>query len=423
MRASGWRGLMVFCLSRTAPIVSQTYNRRMKAHRRLLEHSLLAAAQQLPIVLLTGPRQAGKTTLVRACFADKPYVNLEALDSREFASDDPRGFLAQFPEGAVLDEVQQVPSLFSYLQVLADENPRPGRFILTGSENLSLSQSVTQSLAGRVAVRNLLPLAYTELQQFPNHPARLWEVVLAGGFPRPFAVGMDAGEWLEGYIGTYVERDVRRLANLGDLSAFQTFMRLTAGRTGQEVNLSRLGNDAGVSHNTARHWLSLLEAGFLIWQLPPWFTNYTSRWVKAPKLHFTDSGLVCALLGIHTAQQLEFHPLRGAIFETWVVGEIMKYRLQHNRPARSVFHLRQTRGVEVDVLIEEANELTAVEVKSGQTVARDFFDNLTAFEKQLAENATPISLKQQRLVYGGEASQLRLGVQVMPWNRLGEYQW
>jgi len=395
----------------------------MKTYKRDLESSLLAAAKQLPLVLLTGPRQSGKTTLSRACFPDKPYVNLEALDQREFAREDPRGFLAQFPEGAVLDEVQQVPELFSYLQVLVDENPQPGQFVLTGSENLSLSQSVSQSLAGRVAIRHLLPLSYAELSQFPNAPTSLWQVVLAGGYPRPFQAGMDSGNWLQDYIATYMERDVRRLANLGDLSTFQNFMRLAAGRTGQEINLSRLGSDAGVSHNTIRHWLSLLEAGFLIWQIPPWFSNYTSRWVKSPKLHFVDSGLVCALLGIRTVEQLEFHPLRGAIFETWVTSEIMKYRAAHHLPMRSVFHLRQTRGVEVDVVIEDANTMTAVEIKSGQTIAKTFFDNLNKLDQQFKENNASITLKNQRIVYGGETSQLRHGVQVIPWNKLMDYEW
>lgn len=395
----------------------------MNIYKRHLENSLLAGAKQLPIVLLTGPRQSGKTTLSRACFPDKPYVNLEALDHREFAADDPRGFLAQFPEGAILDEVQQVPSLFSYLQVMVDDNPQPGRFILTGSENLSLSQSVSQSLAGRVAIRHLLPLSYAELCQFPNAPTSLWQVVLAGGYPRPIQIGLDPSEWLQDYIATYIERDVRRLANLGDLSAFQNFMRLAAGRTGQEINLSRLGNDAGVSHNTIRHWLSLLEAGFLVWQIPPWFANYNSRWVKAPKLHFVDSGLVCALLGIRTVEQLEFHPLRGAIFETWVLSEIMKYRASANLPLRSVFHLRQTRGVEVDIVVEEANAITAVEVKSSQTIARTFFKNLNALSAQFDENQAPIKLDAQRIVYGGEISQLRHGVQVVPWNKLADYPW
>lgn len=395
----------------------------MKIYKRDLENSLLAASKQLPIVLLTGPRQSGKTTLSRACFPNKPYINLEALDQREFANEDPRGFLAQFPDGAVLDEVQQVPSLFSYLQVIVDENPEPGQFILTGSENLSLSQSVSQSLAGRVAIRHLLPLSFAELSRFPNTPTSLWQAVLLGGYPRPFQADMDSGNWLQDYIATYIERDVRRLANLGDLSAFQNFMRLAAGRTGQEVNLSRLGSDAGVSHNTIKHWLSLLEAGFLIWQIPPWSTNYTSRWVKSPKLHFVDSGLVCALLGIRTVEQLEFHPLRGAIFETWVTSEIMKYRSAKHLPMRSVFHLRQTRGVEVDIIIEEANALTAIEVKSGQTIAKTFFNNLNKLEQQFEENNSSLMLKNQRIIYGGETSQLRHGVQVVPWNKLMDYEW
>src|SRR5699024_2323044 len=220
----------------------------MHTQPRHLAPELLDTAAGLPILLITGPRQSGKTTLARACFPTKPYSNLEALDTREFARLDPRGFLAQYPDGAILDEVQHVPELLSYLQVLVDEDPMPGRFILTGSENLSLSRGVSQSLAGRVAIRTLLPMTYAELSAFPDAPTDLWQTVWAGGYPRIHAGGLNAGRWLTDYIATYVERDVRHLAQIGDWATFRTFMRLAAGRTAQELNLSSLGNDCGVSH-------------------------------------------------------------------------------------------------------------------------------------------------------------------------------
>lgn len=380
------------------------------------------AAAGLPVVLITGPRQSGKTTLARGCFPDKPYVNLEALDTREFARLDPRGFLAQYPDGAVLDEIQHTPDLLSYLQVLVDANPAPGRFILTGSENLSLSRGVAQSLAGRVAVRILLPLSRDELREFPHAPTALWPSVWAGGYPRIFANGLDAGQWLAGYIITYVERDVRNLSQLGNWSTFRTFMRLVAGRTSQELNLSSLGNDCGVSHNTIREWLSLLEASYILYRLPPWHANLNLRWIKSPKLHFVDSGLACALLGIRSPEQLTTHPLRGALFETWAVGEILKHRLNLGRPPDALFHMRQTRGLEVDVIIDEAAGLTATEVKSTATPGSTQYANLLRLREQLVE-AHADRPPRLRLIHGGTATQTIQGVEMIAWNTVDQHAW
>lgn len=397
----------------------------MHAKPRDLAPQLLDAAAGLPILLITGPRQSGKTTLARNCFPTKPYSNLEALDTREFAQLDPRGFLAQYPDGAILDEVQHVPELLSYLQVLVDEDPRPGRFILTGSENLSLSRGVSQSLAGRVAIRTLLPLAYTELAAFPDAPGNLWPAVWAGGYPRIHANGLNASHWLVDYITTYVERDVRHLAQIGDWATFRTFMRLAAGRTGQELNLSSLGNDCGVSHNTIRQWLSVLEAGFIIHRLPPWHSNLNLRWIKSPKLHFLDSGLVCALLGIREPDQLATHPLRGAIFETWATGEILKNRLNRGLPAEAMFHMRQTRGLEVDVLIDEGGQLTAAEFKSAATPNTAQYANLLRFRDQMKtrRNEQYSSAPELRMIYGGTEASTRQGVKLVPWTSIADHQW
>ncbi len=397
----------------------------MQAKPRQLAPQLLDAAAELPILLITGPRQSGKTTLARTCFPIKPYVNLEALDTREFAQLDPRGFLAQFPAGAILDEVQHVPELLSYLQVVVDEDPTPGRFILTGSENLSLSQDVSQSLAGRVAIRTLLPLAYAELAAFPGSPSGLWPTVWAGGYPRIHANKLDAGRWLVDYITTYVERDVRHLARIGDWTTFRTFMRLVAGRTGQELNLSSLGNDCGVSHNTIRQWLSVLEAGFIIHRLPPWHGNLNLRWIKSPKLHFLDSGVVCALLGIREPDQLATHPLRGAIFETWATGEILKYRLNRGLTADAMFHMRQTRGLEVDTLIDEGGRLTAAEIKSAATPSSSQYANLLRFREQMASNPGKQHPRapELRLIYGGTEASTRQGIQLVPWKNIADQRW
>jgi len=388
---------------------------------RTLGRRLRALSRAFPVVTVTGPRQSGKTTLCRATFPAKPYASLEAPDVRAFAREDPRGFLAQYPAGAVLDEVQRAPDLLSYVQTIVDENPARGRFILTGSANFALLESVSQSLAGRTALLNLLPLGLEEVRRFGSIPADLYEVLWRGSFPAVFDRGLDPRDWYSAYVGTYLERDVRTLLAVGDLQAFQTFLRLAAGRVAQLVNLSALGSDAGVTHNTARAWLSVLEASFVAWRLPAFHANVSKRLIRTPKLHFVDTGLVCFLLGIRSADDLREHPLRGPIFETWVASEILKARAHRGGHGGLSFFQDRT-GREVDVLVEEGRSVTAVEVKSGQTIAADASRGLRAFDAVNAGSVTPRRVA-HRLVYGGALRQRRSGIDIVPWSFVDGCSW
>lgn len=388
---------------------------------RILETRLRELASKFPIVTITGPRQSGKTTLCRALFRDKPYISLEAPDVQAYARTDPRGFLADNSEGAVLDEVHRVPELLSYLQPLVDEQPTRGRFILTGSANFSLLQSLGQSLAGRTALLELLPLSLEEIRRFPEPPGDLWTLLWRGSYPALYDRGLEAGDWYPSYVSTYLERDVRTILAVGDLLAFQTFLRLCAGRLAQLVNFSSLAADAGVTHNTARAWLSVLEAGYVAWRLPPFHANLSKRLVKTPKLHFVDTGLACYLLGIRSADQLREHPLRGAIFETWVASEILKSRIHRGLPS-SLSFFRDRKGSEVDLIVEDGRTLLAVETKSGQTVAADFFAGLESFRALTAESQPALHPK-NFLVYGGAESQKRSAAEVVSWSDLDRCEW
>lgn len=388
---------------------------------RELEPRLRRLATKFPIVTVTGPRQSGKTTLCRAVFPDKPYVSLEAPDVREFARRDPRRFLAERRDGAVLDEVHRVPELLSYLQPMVDELRGAGRFVLTGSANFALLHSIGQSLAGRTALLELLPLSLAEVRRFPAPPTDLRELLWRGSAPAVYDRGLTPDEWYPSYVATYAERDVRAILNVGDLTAFQTFLRLCAGRTGQLVNLSALGADAGVTHATARAWLSVLDAGYVAWRLPPFHANVTSRLVKTAKLHFFDTGIICYLLGIRSPSQLRDHPLRGAIFETWVAAEIRKVRVHRGLPPNLSF-FRDRKGNEVDLVIERAGELLAIDTKSGHTVADDFFAGLRAFASLLAAGR-PRRRVRPFVVYGGEEAQDRSAGTVVPWSHLDARDW
>ena len=303
--------------------------------------------------------------------------------------------------------------LLSYLQNDLDERSEPGRFILTGSQHFGLSHSISQTLAGRCGILILLPLSIGELLAFPNAPKDLFSVLCQGAYPRIFDQNIPAHQWLADYITTYVQRDVREVVNVGDLQAFSSFLKLCAGRTAQEINLSAIGGDAGVSHKTVRSWLSVLETSYIIHRLPAWHINVRKQVVKAPKLHFIDSGLACHLLGIREPEQLYHHPLRGAIFESWVVAEIFKAHV-HSGDQPRIFHYRETRGIEIDLLIDRFQGMDAIEIKSGATISRDFFKNLERFHDRL-NKASSERLLSKNIVYGGDTKQKRSTVQVLPW--------
>jgi predicted AAA+ superfamily ATPase len=375
-------------------------------------------ARYYPVVTLTGPRQSGKTTLCRQVFPDKPYRSLEPLETRTYAREDPRGFMAEFPDGAVLDEVQRAPDLLGYLQDLVDQDPRPGRFILTGSQHFGLAEGISQSLAGRTAVLHLLPPSLGELHRFPDPPRNLFDTLFTGAYPRIHDQGIAPDRWLADYLATYVQRDVRMVLNVGDLDTFVGFLRLCAGSAGQELNLSRLSVDAGIAQPTARAWLSVLETSFILCRIPAWHTHLRKRVVKTPKVHFFDSGLLCHLLGIQTPDQIRSHPLRGAIFESWVASEVMKQRY-HLGLQPSVFHFREVSGLEVDLLVQDGPEMILLEAKSGQTMDSSFLGNLKQLVEHLRETQ-PAGHWNPVLVYGGGQAQTRQGARVLPWSSIEE---
>ena len=381
---------------------------------RDLAPNLVRAASQLPAMTLTGPRQSGKTTLCRSLFPQHPYVTLEAPDVRAFAMEDPRAFLAQFPKGAVIDEVQRVPDLLSYLQGIIDADPVPGRWILTGSQNLSLLESISQSLAGRTAIHHLLPLTRGEVGRFARPPKSLEETLFAGGYPRIFDRNLDPVEWLRSYVATYLERDVRTISNVGDLATFQRFVELCAGRTAQLLNYSSLANDCAISQPSAKAWLSILEASFIASHLPAFHANLRKRIVKMPKLFFYDTGLVCWLLGIRTPEQLRSHPLRGPIFETWVVSEIVKHRTNRGATGGLSFY-RDSNGAEIDLVIEQPDRITLVEAKSAATPSASFFDGAKRVRRHFSELPRPCDVA---VAYGGDQFQERADGRLIPWRML-----
>ncbi|MEA1877402.1 MAG: ATP-binding protein [Bacteroidota bacterium] len=368
---------------------------------------LAELAKQFKAVALIGPRQSGKTTLAKAVFPEKQYVSLENPDLRRFALDDPRGFLSQYPDGAILDEIQRAPELFSYLQQILDEESRPGIFILTGSNNFLLQENISQSLAGRVSYLYLLPFTYSELPA--DMESDLPSLILKGLYPPIYDQKADPGRWYRNYIRTYLERDVRQIKNITDIDAFERFLRLCAGRTGQILNMQNLAIQAGVDGKTIASWISVLEQSFIIFRLKPHHKNYNKRLVKMPKLYFYDTGLVCTLLGIQNPDQLKYHPLYGSIFESLIVSELTKQRFNKGQDS-NLFFWRDNTGHEIDVLIDQGEQLYPVEIKSGQTITTDFFRGLNFWEKITGQPGGAI-------IYAGNSLQTRSnGVRIIPWD-------
>ncbi|MDF1653966.1 MAG: ATP-binding protein [Coxiellaceae bacterium] len=367
--------------------------------KRALEPELIEMSGFYPVVTVIGPRQSGKTTLVRALFKDKPYVSLENPDEREFATTDPRNFLAKYPDGAILDEIQQVPSLLSYIQGIVDEKKSKGMFILTGSHQLALHQSISQSLAGRTSVLRLLPLSITELNQAVQFEL-LDQYIYQGMYPRVYSDQIDPTKYYRDYVQTYIERDVRQLINVKDLSLFQKFIKLCAGRIGQLFNASNISNELGVSYHTIQQWLSILEASFVTFRLEPYFENLGKRITKSAKLYFTDVGLASYLLDIRDQSQVSRDPLRGGLAENFMVMEFIKNALNIGQEPACYFY-RDSNNNEVDLVYKKANQLIPIGIKSSMTFHRDFMKGLNYFYHVAGEER----VKEGYLVYAGEQEQ------------------
>jgi len=381
---------------------------------RAAASTLQRLAQGFPVLVLTGPRQSGKTTLAKSVFSDKTYISLENPDERAFALQDPKRFLQRFPQGAVLDEVQRCPELLSWLQAWVDERGVMGDFVLTGSSQFDLMVGVTQTLAGRVGRVELLPLCADEIATSQKAPADLNSALFQGCYPALYDRDVSPPDWFANYISTYIERDVRQLVAVRNLTQFQTFVKMCAARSGQLLNLTSLGADCGISSVTAKQWLSVLEASYIVSLLQPHHRNFGKRLVKAPKLYFCDVGLAAWLMGIRDATSLDTHAARGALFETYVVSELMKQRLNAGQP-RDLYFWRDSAGNEVDVVIESAQGLQAIEIKSGSTFASDWTDGLKKWQKFAGDESI-----QPSLAYGGTDSHEREGVQVWGWPALGK---
>ncbi len=348
---------------------------------RQLSAEILECQKYYQVIAITGPRQVGKTTLCRNLFADYTYYNLEDINLRTEIARDPKNFFSQSGKRVIIDEIQKLPSLLSYIMVCVDSDSE-WRFVLTGSCNISLMNSISQSLCGRTAVLTLLPFS---LDEIPEYKANNTDKILFNGFyPALFDRHIPANKVYANYYATYVERDVRQLLKIKDLSAFQTFIRLCAGRVGAECNLSTLSNEVGVSSVTLKEWLSILEASYILFRLHPYYTNISKRLVKTPKLYFYDTGLLCYLLGLQSAEQLTLHPLRGGVFENMVVLEMLKQRFNKGQD-NNLFFYRESRGTEIDIVAQEGNNLRLYEVKSAKTSSLEFYKNIHAVEQLFGE--------------------------------------
>ena len=381
--------------------------------KRALAPDVLEGARQFPVVAILGPRQSGKTTLARMIFKKHTYVNLEELDVREAAVKDPRTFIIAHrnTQGLIIDEFQHVPSLLSYIQALVDEEQKPGAFILTGSQNFLMNQSISQSLAGRISIHTLLPLSIAELSKNKLVPREVEPLLYQGCYPAIYAKNIDPKMLYKNYLQTYIERDVPQLTHVGDLTTFQTFIALCAARIGQLLNITSLGNECGISDNTAKRWLSILEASYIIFLLRPYHTNFGKRLVKTPKLYFYDTGLACQLLKIKP-DTLALDPNRGGLFESLIISEMVKTYYNRGELPR-IYFWRDKTGNEVDCLIDEGKKIIALEVKAGRTTSRRFFEGIEHWQS-LVENKSTASF----VVFAGSKQQARGYANLVSWQNM-----
>jgi len=366
---------------------------------------------EFPVVAIVGPRQSGKTVLSKKIFSDYEYISLEDIDHREFAQNDPRGFLERYHSNIIFDEIQRVPDLISYLQTHADNQRENGRIIITGSHNFLLMEYISQSLAGRVGIAKLMPFTVSESAQ---HAGSLNDVLYTGMYPRIYDQNIRPEAFYKNYISTYVEKDVRHIKRITNLDDFLKFIRILAGRTGQELNLSALGEECGISHNTAKEWISVLEASFLIYKLQPYHKNYNKRIVKNPKVYFSDTGLVCNLLGIRKRDEIDYHFLKGNIFETFVVNEFIKYNFNFGEKLQ-LYYWRDNHQKEIDLIVDIGTQHYGVEIKSGKTLQEKYFDGLAYWAK--LSGTRPSSLF---LIYGGQENLVRNQMNVVSWKDIKE---
>ncbi len=379
--------------------------------KRAISEKCLALAAQFPVLTLTGPRQSGKTTLAKALFPSKPYANLEDPDTRDFALEDPKGFLAQFPDGAIIDEIQRAPDIPSYLQGLVDKDSRAGRFLITGSQQFEVINTINQSLAGRTGVLKLLPLSLAELRKAGELP-EINQLLLQGFYPRLHRDGIDPPDFYASYFETYVQRDLRQLTQIANLHAFEKFTRLLAGRIGQLLNLSSLASDVGIAHGTATHWLSILEASYIVFLLPPLHANLGKRLIKSPKAYFYDTGLAAYLMGMESEAQMNTHPLKGSLFENMIVLDFLKERFNRGRRS-NLFFYRDSHGNEVDLILQGPPEPMPVEIKLGETPHGEFLKGIRQFRDALDKPDLP-----GKVVYGGNSRIAREQVDYIPWKDL-----
>lgn len=377
---------------------------------RIISNRLLALSKKIPILTITGPRQSGKTTLAKMTFPDYRYISLENPDNLDFALSDPKGFLNTYGQKIIIDEAQYAPKLFSYIQTIVDEKKENGLYILTGSQNFLLHAKISQSLAGRVIIFNLLPFSYDELKNTKYKINKLSELIVKGFYPRIYDSGLNPADWYQSYIQTYLEKDVRQLLNVGDINAFRNFLRVCAGRCGQVLNLSSIGNDLGFTYQTVKKWLSVLEQSYIIYFLQPYFENFNKRILKSPKLYFYDTGLVCALLGINSHESFELHYLKGNIFESFVISELLKNKFNTGIP-NEFYYWKDLNGNEIDCIISNGPELKAVEIKAAETIKSEFFKTLYQWNKLDTKRNNSLNL-----VYGGSEYQEREMVKVYSWN-------